>query len=134
MSIDVENKVIAQLQVKVELTTRDIDDLLSCAFEGGINYWCSRAYPYGYNDEIWPDVVNWTSQCLARGYDIALVDAEEIDENGNPVEYVLTLSAMIRGIEMFCDLHDRGYNIDKYDAGDADCIIQFALFGEVRFA
>ncbi len=72
---------------------------------------------------------------MSRGYDIALVDAEEDDEHGVPVEYMLTLSALIRGIQMFCDIHGKNYNIihDDYDASDADCMVQYALFGKLVY-
>ena len=138
MTIDVldKSKVIGHIDTRVEITVQDIDDIMSTALEGGITYWCCEAYPYGYNDgKQWPEGVDYTSQCLSRGYDIALVDAEEDDENDIPVEYILTVSAMIRGIQMFCDIHHKHYNIirEDYDASDADCMLQYALFGKLVY-
>jgi hypothetical protein len=136
MIIDVDKKVVGHIDFRVEITSQDIDDIMSAALEGGINYWCCEAYPYGYNDgKQWPEGIDYTSQCLSRGYDIALVDAEENDENGVPVQYMLTLSALIRGIQMFCDIHEEGKNMihPDYDASAADCIVQYALFGKLVY-
>ena len=138
MTIDVldKSKVIGHIDTRVEITVQDIDDIMCAALEGGITYWCCEAYPYGYRDgKEWPEGVEYTSQCLSRGYDIALVDAEEDDENDVPVEYILTLSAMIRGIQMFCDIHHKHYNIirEDYDSLDADCMVQYALFGKLVY-
>ena len=131
-----KSKVIGYIDTRMEITVQDIDDIMSAALEGGITYWCCEAYPYGYEDgNKWPEGVEYTRQCLARGYDIALVDAEEDDKNGIPVKYILTLSAMIRGIQMFCDIHGKNYNIvcEDYDALDADCMVQYALFGKLVY-
>jgi hypothetical protein len=138
MTIDVldKSKVIGHIDTRVEITVQDIDDIMCAALEGGITYWCYEAYPYGYNDGAkWPEGVDYTSQCLSRGYDIALVDSEEDDEHGVPVQYMLTLSAMIRGIQMFCDIHHKHYNIisEDYDSLDADCMVQYALFGKLVY-
>jgi hypothetical protein len=138
MTIDYLDKsiIIGYIESKMGITVQEMDDIISTALEGGITYWCCDAYPYGYKDsKKWPEGVEWTSQCLSRGYDITLVDAEENDENGIPVEYILTVAAMIRGIQMFCDIHGKSYNIvcEDYDAADADCMVQYALFGKLVY-
>lgn len=138
MSDDVldKSKVIGQLSAKIDITVQEMDDIISTALEGGITYWCCEAYPLALkHTNKWPEGVEWASQCLSRGYDIVLVDAEEDDENGIPVEYILTLDDMIRGIQMFCEIHGKHYNIlrDDYDASDADCMVQYALFGDLVY-
>lgn len=128
--------IIGYIDARMGITVQEMDDILVTAFEGGITYWCSEAYPYGYDlSKEWPEGVEYVSQCLSRGHDIALVDAEEDDKNDVSVVYILTLSAMIRGIQMFCDVHGKNYNIvcEDYDASDADCMVQYALFGKLVY-
>ncbi len=133
MTIDVSNdRVMGFIESRSSVTAQQIDDFVSTAFEGGITYWCFRAEP---NCDTWPDGVDYASQCLTRGYGIVLYDSEDVTDEGNPSEYILTLSNMLSGIQMFCDLHNKSYNMlcEDYDASDADCIVQYALFGKLVY-
>ncbi len=125
-------KVIGQIKTEVNITVQDVDDIVDCAFAGGINYWCSRAFP---RCNVWPSDVEYASQCLTRGYDLTLVDSEEVDDDGNPTEYHLNLASFLRGFEVYCDRHGKNvsYLLEDYDASDADCIIQYALFGNLVY-
>ena len=138
MSIATEDihRTVGSFTTKINVSAIDVDNIMSAALEGGINYWCCEAIPWVFKcNNAWPDDVDYTSQCLSRGYDIFLVDAEEDDDNGNPVEYILTLSAMIRGIEKYCDEHSVSYYDlrEDHDAEAADCIVQYALFGKLVY-
>lgn len=115
---------------EIKLTQEDIDDIMSTAFEGGINDWCRRAKVVGdYLGE-------YASEQISRGGVIKLYDAE------SPDVWELTLDKFLNGFKLW---FEQGY--DEYgavgsdgtvdtgeiDAECADCIIQFALFGEVIF-
>ena len=134
MSIVTEDihRTVGSFTTKINVSAIDIDNFLSAAFEGGITYWCFAAQG---NFEGWPEGVEYTSQCLSRGYDIFLYDAEELDDHGNPKKYLLTLSALIRGIEKYCDEHSVSfYDLrEDCDAEAADCIVQYALFGKLVY-
>ncbi len=59
MTTDIDTKVVGHIDLRIEITGRDVDDIMSTALEGGINYWCCEAYPYGYKDgKEWPKVLN----------------------------------------------------------------------------
>jgi hypothetical protein len=125
-------RIVGTFTSTVEVSAEDIDNLVSAAFEGGITYWCCQAKPYV---DTWPNEVEYVSQCLSRGYDIALYDAEDVCDDGSPSEYILTLPAMIRGIEKYCDLHGVSFSdlCEDYDGEAADCIVQYALFGKLVY-
>ena len=62
-------------ELKVTLTTQDIDDIMVGALEGGINYWCGEA-------EVIEEkrVADWGHEQIARGGVLMLHDIEDPDE------------------------------------------------------
>lgn len=112
------------------LTTEDIDDIMVCALEGGITYWCNRA-------DVPEDrrVADWGHEQIARGGVLILHDSEE------EKTYELTLEKFLTGfklwIEQGLDHYSAvcGKNVDccRIDDSCADNIVQLALFGEVLY-
>ena len=97
------------------------------ALEGGINYWCRRAKVVGeYLGEA-------ASDQISRGGSLILYDAESSDK------WELTLEKFLNGVKLYFEqgchvqVEDNAIEIGDIDAGDADCIVQFALFGEAVF-
>ena len=116
--------------INFKLNTQDIDDIMACALEGGINYWCSEAKVIGeYLGE-------YASEQISRGGILELYDTED-DE-----VYLFDIKKFIQGFEAWVE---NGYDYngavsanDKVDtslidAGDADTIIQLALFNEIVY-
>lgn len=119
-------KVIHEIKVAQE----EIDDVMTSALEGGINYWCCKAEVVGEY------LGKYASEQIARGGTLLLHDSE-----GDNV-YELTLEKLLDGIGRayegnwfadygWCD----GSVIDtcQVDAEVADCIVQLALFNEIVF-
>lgn len=121
-----------ELEIKTMLTVtaEDIDDIITTAFEGGINYWCNRAEVVGdYLGEF-------ASDQISRGGAVRLYDAENDDV------YELTLEKVLKGIQKACEEHwfqdyewCDGKTIDtcQVDGAVADAIVQLALFDDVIF-
>ncbi len=117
-------------ETTVNLSTEDIDDIMTTALEGGINYWCSKAEVVGdYLGE-------YASNQISRGGVLILHDAESDDT------WTLTRDNLLQGLRMWLT---NGMDIDHgvcegaldtsvIDACAADCIIQYALFGKLVFA
>ena len=119
-----------EVSTKITVTQEDIDDIMSTAFEGGINYWCREVEVIGdYLGE-------YASEQISRGGTLRLYDAED------DFVYELTLEKLLNGIKKaynecyykdydWCD----GKKIDTYwvDANVADTIIQLSLFDDVIY-
>ena len=120
-----------QIEVKynIQVTDGDVDDIVSTALEGGINYWCKRAEVVGeYLGE-------YASDQISRGGTLILHDSEGEDK------YELTLDKLLKGIQMYIANPNAPYKIVynseldtcQVDATVADMIIQFALFGVIVY-
>ena len=124
------------MEVTHTFTSEDINDLITAALEGGINYWCRNAKIkldtncnyIGIADEDLPKVIYASD---AVGYDgtLILYDAESDDK------WELTLEKMLKGIQMYYKDNEMPLNelIDSHDAETADSIIQYAIFDEIVF-
>lgn len=120
--------IIIEVRKKIELNQDVVDDLMVTALEGGINYWCGRAYCM---DEKWKEDCKWLSQALSRGYSLWLVDAEDESE-----EWELTLDKFKKGIEMWIENECGGYwsgDPGEIDGDAIDLIIQYAVMGRIIF-
>ena len=113
------------------LTVEDIDDIMVCALEGGINYWCDRAVVLEHQR-----VAEWGHEQIARGGSLILHDSEE------EKIYELTLEKFLTGFKLWVEQGLDHYNavcgktVDccEIDGTCADNIIQLALFGEILYA
>ena len=122
--------VYLKVEITVELTRQDVDDIMCGALEGGINYWCNcaevvEAEYYG----------EFASEQISRGGSLRLHDSEE-DKS-----YLLDLEKFIAGFKTWLskgyDLHGavKTGEIDccNIDAESADGIVQCALFGDIIY-
>jgi hypothetical protein len=117
-----------EITISQELTPQDINDIVSTALEGGINYWCGGA--------IIKDVpakaegkYDFASDVISVGGTLELYDAE------SPDRWELNLEKLLNGIKMHCTKIGKTplELMDDYDACDADCIVQYAVMGEIVF-
>lgn len=125
-----EKKFEIRAEITVRLTSQDIDDIMACALEGGINYWCGRAETVGeYLGE-------YASEQISRGGALILYDVEDPDE-----KWELDLEKFLNGFKLCIEHEDDcykavdGFDVDScnIDAECADMIVQYALFGEVVY-
>lgn len=122
------NNFSVHIEVDASITQQDIDNLLCTALEGGICYWCGRAEVVG---EMLGD---YAHEQISRGGTLVLHDAE------SPDKWELTLEKFLKGVERYVKEDGRimieDFQIADYgelDAADADCIVQYALFGKLVF-
>lgn len=122
-----EKKYTVRPQIDVNLSQQDIDDIMAVAMEGGICYWCRKAEVVGeYLGE-------YASDQISRGGALILHDAESAQT------WELTLEKFLNGVKLYFEqgchvnVEDNAIDTCDIDANDADCIIQFAVFGEVVF-
>ena len=136
-----EKKTTLTIRLEVEVTNQDIDDIMACALEGGINYWADEAEVVGkYLGE-------YGSEQIARGGELIIHLGEPIEEAGT-MKYKLTKEKFMNGLRKYLNDPMKPYNIVEWDnknyeyrldtcQADAvvcDMIIQYALFDEIVFA
>ena len=114
----------------INVTAEDIDDIMCGALEGGITYWCGKAKIVG------EPLGDYASEQISRGGTLLLFDIES-DE-----VYELNREKLLNGIGkayengMFSDYEwCNGHELDccNVDAEVADCIVQYALFGDIVY-
>lgn len=106
----------------VEVPQGLVDDLVCTAFEGGCAEWIDRINVYNR-----PADCVYSSDALTRGgHYVITVDGRK---------HELTLERFIEGIRFFCVVTGKTVDVlgEDHDADDADCIMQYALFGEVVY-
>lgn len=106
---------VYEIKTIQRVTAEEIDDVVTTALEGGITYWCDQAT----TDVDLGD--NYLSEMLAKGATIKLHDSEEDKWHD------LTIDKLIKAME------EIRFSFEDYDAGDADQLIQQAIFGKVIY-
>ena len=120
-------KFEVKVEIRVELTQQDIDDIMVAALEGGINYWCDEAAVEGGEY-----LGKYASDQISRGGTLLLHDTDE------DAYRKLDLEKFLKGFKLWLENGGdqygavQGHEVDccNIDAGCADEIVQYALFGE----
>ena len=105
------------------VTQQNIGDILVTAFEGGSNYWISKLDGHKY----WSD--SELDTLIEHDDGLAFV----IDDDGE--RHKLTADIVRDGIIKAAAHFEKSLDsfIYNHDANDADCALQFALFGEIIY-
>ena len=133
-----------KLNVQIELRPEDINDILCTAFEGGVDYWCSGIV--GRDGDLAQLPMNQMGieyEYEHVGYGGKL---EVYVKSNNNTAMILDLENFQSGLQKWIDKNPDSVEVhhdyrNKYttldigniDAGDADCIVQYALFGELVY-
>lgn len=124
-----EKTFIIRPIVEIELCEEDIENIVVTALEGGINYWaCLETEPWFVEGQ--GPVSTQVTQRLLNGKSIRFYDAEDMTTGD---DWVLTLDKLLAGIKQELESEARNLSDIEFDAANADCIIQYALFGELVF-
>lgn len=112
-------------------SAEQMSDIISTAFEGGINYWC-----------IGVDMVLAQTPCelhrkpmseaVTLGATLILYTEEDTPIYLSADKLQQALTALSTGKIKDSALITALIN-ESYDAGDADCLIQYACFGEIVY-
>lgn len=121
---------IIEYKKSVAVTDDDIDDIMVCALEGGINYWCKRV------DVVGEYLGEYASEQISRGGSLVLIPFEEDEPKS------IDKNAVLNGVKMYLESNKKPYDIIypkndidgidscHIDALVSDMIIQYAAFGE----
>ena len=109
----------------MKITNEQIDDLVVCALEGGINYWCGKAVVTKEPTEKY----EFASDVISIGGVLTITD-----DCGDKHE--LTKEKFLKGLEKTIEhyeFNDAEDLHDNHDAETADVLLQFALFDEIVY-
>ena len=131
-----EEKVFnVHAEINVRLEQQDIDDIMVSALEGGICYWAWKAEVVGkYLGE-------YASEQISRGGTLKVHVTEPFDEQDTEW-YELDIEKFTQGFRLWLEnggdcygavSGDGKVDCGEIDAGCADAIIQYALFGDLVF-
>ena len=115
--------------IEIELHEEDIENIVVTALEGGIDYWASLETEPWFAEGQGPVSVQAVRQLLS-GQSIRFCDAEDMTTGD---DWVLTLDKLLAGIKQGLESEARNLSDIEFDAANADCIIQYALFGKLVF-
>jgi hypothetical protein len=124
--------IVGSVNIQKDLTEGDIETIIVNGFEGGIHYWAG----VDNTGELWdnkPDDValsQWATKLVLEGHGVKLYDVEEEEDDDN---WVLTLDNILEGYRLNFQKRKFDNDIENGDATTYDCIIQYALFGELVF-
>lgn len=119
------------IQIEKIITYSDIGNIVVTALEDSIGYWaCLNNTTIEWQDrpKNMP-ISQWATELLLTGKSIAFDDAEW----DNFKDEKLNLEKLLKGIALNIQERPDDCDLDNMDATTADCIIQFALFGEVIY-
>lgn len=124
-----------KIELSIDISDQDISDICVTAFEGGINSWCGRVkilidtVPNLAEDE---GII--ASDVIAKGGSLKLYDAEDDEETWilSPENFKTGLEKYFN--ECYSNNNEISFDVGNIDAGDADSIIQYALFNELVYS
>lgn len=124
--------VVGTIKYEYEITQEMMDDILSCAFEGGITYW--------HHDMLivteWPEGATYASEVPSRDGTVTLrPDEHPFESTDERPEFPLNKDMAVAGIQKACDRMGMTPQrlVEECDADIGDIVVQFAIFGEVVF-
>ena len=125
---------LLSIQIEKKVSYDDLESILVGAIEGAINYWGGIKV----NTPIWEQkpsampVSQYALQILIDDWTLQFFEnMEEVDESDS--DWTLTLDKLLHGIKL--NIQERAFdsNLEDSDATTYDCIIQYALFGEIIY-
>ena len=106
----------------IEVTDDHLDSILVGAFEGGSNYWAEKVE---VRDDDYKGA-EFASGVIGKGGELYITT--ELDG-----KYLLTRNMLINGLQQYLDESKHKNWPDGGDAYTDDCILQYALFGEIVY-
>lgn len=129
-------RYLKSLPLTQPFTPKMLLDIMSTAFEGGIDYWaCIGKYTVDNDPEF--DINDYPEYCwvpLVPGNKLTLIEAVDFDEE--PESWEVTLDeiklALTKVALEYPDVYERLLKGD-YDAADADVLLQIAAIGQITY-
>ena len=118
------------VKITKQVSAKVLECIIIDAIESGLDYWAGIDNS-NWNKPAGLSLSQYAAELILTGKEVKFYD---IEENGEDEDWILTLDKLLKGIALNeverpfdCDLSD-------YDSSTVDCIIQFALFGEIVYS
>ena len=127
-----------KIEKELKITTKNIVYYVLCFEAGGFDYWgelCSDEKDYEAarqrltereNADMRPCDEDVLAEILESGGKLTVYDRED------DKDHELTMEKLLNGWKKYVEDYN-AYDFDKYDGISADCIMQYAIFGEVIY-
>ena len=125
------NSTVSVLQIPQAITEQDVNYIICGWLEDGYSLIIASSIKNGFKDSPEYETMYWSAWAtdkILKGESLIVKDTEENKT------YELTLEKLINGIKLNATerSHDNYFN-DNHDAITYDCIIQYAIFGELVY-
>jgi hypothetical protein len=134
------------IKTTAEITEETVSDLLCCAFEGGVGYWCrimGYEYPEGktrkdYAFQHIQVVLDGGTQFMREDMDDSPTDEEWHKLSmPNKMKLALTREKLGPGLQVMADKypwHFKNVMSGDFDAETGDVFLQCCLYGKIVFS
>ncbi|MEH7210229.1 hypothetical protein V7094_29160 [Priestia megaterium] len=128
--LEFTEQVVGKVQVQMEITQSDVENVIVSSFEGGSNYWLAldNTQPEWADKPKGEPLSTWATKLLLDGKTVHLYDREDPEER-----WEMTLEKVINGIQKYVAKGGRRADKDYWDAESADCIMQYGLFDKIVY-
>jgi hypothetical protein len=133
-----EKKIVGVVNVPLNINEEMIGNIIIGSIEGGSNYWMGLDNTGSkWNDKPKGEPLStWATKIILEGGSVEIFDYEEFLENDSTdgLEiWSLTLDKILEGIKLNALKRPWDCDLENGDAQTDDCIIQYALFGEIVY-
>lgn len=121
------------IEIEQKITIDDIENIIVTSVEGGSNYWMgidNSTSEWADKPEKMP-ISQYIVELILAGKTVKFYDIEDEDDTEN--DWTLTLDKLLNGFKLNAQQRPEDSDLDNADATTADCIIQYAMFGEVVY-
>jgi hypothetical protein len=127
-----ENFVVDSIVTKKDLMFEDMVNLIVTALEGGINHWASAGCLDSLIAQITSEKDLSYSEACAHALFIHNSYLSILDEESEKM-YSISKEDIVKGLALYMSSEQfySGRDLSDFDAYDADCVIQCAVFDEV---
>ena len=126
------NDTVGSYEMKVDISSNDIETVIVNSFEGGSDYWLGLDTE---NDKsVWSrkpkglPYSTWATQMLLEGETLHFYDVEEESE-----KFTLNLAQLVNGFKINAEKRPHDCNLENGDAITSDCILQYGIFGKLVY-
>ena len=125
------DKIMCLVSVGVEVPDGVVDDIITTALEGGINYWCERVDVL--NKDYKGKII--ASEIVSAGGTLIIVTDEEAGNEQFKLDRITFQRGLKKWLEEGLKVGNRFSNDDlsSMDAAEADAVIQYSIFGEIVY-